>query len=176
VGSILYELLRGGRGKVPVYLFLDEADQYASSIIHSALNLSRQFGVNLVVMVKQISDLDARYKDQVGAFLNTPWKLRIGPTDCIRTREFFEKLAGTKTVRCENPSLGEGDKEGSTGFPEHGVPLKAGYEMGLLQPDDCILKVDGLGLIECKRKNYWELADLVDENGKPIFDPDPYEN
>ena len=88
VASALHELLRGGRGKVPVYLFLDESDQYASPIIHAALNIARQFNVSLIVMVQQISDIENRYGKQAGAFINAPsWKTFIGSTDDQKTRE-----------------------------------------------------------------------------------------
>jgi type IV secretory pathway TraG/TraD family ATPase VirD4 len=178
VASALHELLRGGRGKVPVYLFLDEADQYASPILHAALNISRQFGVSLVVMVQQISDIDFRYKQQAGAFINSPsWKLFIGPTDDQRTREVIEKLSGTTTVRSENVSLDD-NNAGKAGraFNDHAVPLRAGYEMGAAKDNECLIKVDGQEMIQARTDPpYWLDKTLVDENGKPKWDKDPYE-
>ena len=173
VASALHELLRGGRGKVPVVMFLDESDQYASPIIHASLNIARQFGVSLIIMVQQLSDIDVRYGKQAGAFLNGPsWKLFCGPTDDLKTREVIEKLCGTKTVRAESISFGENEKgtSGGIAFPEHAVPLMAGYEMGTLREDECLLKVDGLEMIAAKRMRYWECDDLA---GK--WDADPYE-
>jgi hypothetical protein len=55
-------------------------------------------------------------------------------------------------------------------FSERGIPLKAGYEVGELPPDECILHVKGVGMMEVKTKNYWQ-----DETVKG-WEKDPYEN
>lgn len=48
--------------------------------------------------------------------------------------------------------------------------MKAGYEVGEIPPDEFLLKVNGMNMIEGKRRPYWECPDL---DGK--WDPDPYE-
>ena len=81
VTSAIHALWRNGRGKLPVYFFLDESDQYADPIIHAAINTARNFGIVLIIIVQQISDIDARYGKQAGAFINgTAWKIFF----CIR--------------------------------------------------------------------------------------------
>ena len=49
------------------------------------------------------------------------------------------------------------------------VLLKSGFDVGMIPPDEFLLKVAGLALIEARRKPYWE----QDFNGK--WSPDPYE-
>ncbi|SPE42597.1 hypothetical protein SBA3_620023 [Candidatus Sulfopaludibacter sp. SbA3] len=101
--SAIQRLWRNGRGKLPVYFFLDESDQYADPIIHAAINTARNFGIVLIVIVQQISDIDARYGKQAGAFLNgTAWKV-VYASDDERTRAVVERLGGTKAVMV--PSL-----------------------------------------------------------------------
>jgi type IV secretory pathway TraG/TraD family ATPase VirD4 len=174
VASALQELLRNGRGKKPVYLFLDESDQYSSPIIHAALNIARKFGVVLIVMVQQLSDIEVRYGKQWNAFVNgTAWKIFYA-SDCLKTREYVEKLCGTKSVRVHNITIGDGEKGSSpsTAFVEQSIPLMAGFEVGLVPPDECLLKVSGIEVIEAKRKPYWECKEPEIE-GK--WDKDPYE-
>jgi type IV secretory pathway TraG/TraD family ATPase VirD4 len=172
VTSAIHALWRNGRGKLPVYFFLDESDQYADPIIHAAINTARNFGIVLIVIVQQISDIDARYGKQAGAFINgTAWKIFFASDD-QRTRDVVEKLAGTKAVMVPSVSLGD-DPGGSTklSFGEKGIPLKAAYEVGEIADDECLIKINGLGIIEAKRKPYWQCEDL---QGK--WSPDPYEN
>lgn len=170
--SAIHQLLRNGRGKYPVYLFLDESDQYADPLIHAALNTARNFGIVLVVMVQQISDIDHKYGKQAGAFINgAAWKIFYSSDD-QRTREVVEKLGGTKAVMVPSVALGE-DPSGATKltFGERGIPLKAGYEVGEIPDDECILHVDGIGMLEAKRKPYWKCKEL-----DGMWRKDPFED
>jgi type IV secretory pathway TraG/TraD family ATPase VirD4 len=171
VTSAIHALWRNGRGKIPVYFFLDESDQYADPIIHAAINTARNFGIVLIVVVQQISDIDARYGKQAGAFINgTTWKIFFASDD-ERTRQVVEKLAGTKAVMVPNVTVGDDSGGGAKlSFGETGIPLKAAYEVGEIASDECLIKITGLSIIEAKRKPYWECEDL---NGK--WRPDPYE-
>jgi len=96
----------GETGEVKCLLFfLDESDQYADPIIHAALNTARGFGISIIIIVQQASDIDFRYKNQAGAFLNgTTWKL-VFNSDDQRTREIVEKLSGTKAIMAPTVSL-----------------------------------------------------------------------
>lgn len=170
VTSAIHELWRNGRGKIPVYLFLDESDQYADPIIHAAINTARNFGIVLIIMVQQISDIENRYGKQAGAFINgTAWKM-IFASDDPRTQEIVEKLSGTKAVMV--PTLSPDGSNGALkmSFGERGLPLKAGYEVGEIPPDQCLLHIKGLGLVEAKRKPYWQ-----DDTLKGMWEQDPYE-
>jgi type IV secretory pathway TraG/TraD family ATPase VirD4 len=169
ITTAIHTLWRKGRGKQVVYFILDESDQYADPIIHAALNTARNFGIVLIVMVQQCSDIEHRYGKQMGAFINgTAWKIFFASDD-ESTRQIVEKLSGTKAVMVPSVSL-EGNPSGSAklSFGEKGIPLKAGYELGELADDECILHVKGVGILEAKRKPYWEDQTL---DGKWRKDP-----
>jgi type IV secretory pathway TraG/TraD family ATPase VirD4 len=137
------------------------------------MNTMRQFGLSAAIIAQQLGDLEAIFGKRTGAFLNgAAWKI-VFASDEIAVREYVEKLGGTRSVRVSNPTFSvdsNGRPNSGVSFPEQKVPLKAGYELGELGGDEMLLKIQGLPLMECKRKPYYECEDL---NGK--WDPDPYE-
>jgi type IV secretory pathway TraG/TraD family ATPase VirD4 len=173
IASALHELWRKGRGKVPVVIILDELAQYGSiDILIAAMNAARNFGIILVAMVQQLSDLEVMYGKQSNSFINgASWKIFYSSDD-MATRGLVEKLAGTTTVKVPNISFSEskGGSSSTVSYGEHAVPLKSGYEVGLIPPDEFLLKISGLPIIEARRKPYWKCSDL---DGK--WQPDPYE-
>ena len=63
VAAAIHEVWRKGRGRVPVVIVLDEMAQYgAIDILIAAMNAARNFGIVLVCMVQQLSDLEVMYE------------------------------------------------------------------------------------------------------------------
>jgi type IV secretion system protein VirD4 len=179
VASALHELWRKGRGSVPVLIILDEFSQFGTlRIIKSAMNAARNFGIQLLPVLQQLSDLKSLYGENWGGFVNgAAFKLFLSSEDPV-TRQYVADLSGMTTVKVPSIDLGDGRNGGSTGpkigIGEAGQPLKAGYEVGEIPEDEFLLKVRGVPMAEGKRYRYDDEEHCPDLIGK--WDPDPYED
>jgi type IV secretion system protein VirD4 len=183
VASALHELWRRGRGKMPVLMMLDEFAQFGSlSIIQAAMNTARNYGIQLLPVLQQLSDLEWLYGRKWGSFVNGAAFKMFFASDDLTTRDYVEKLSGIKTVKIPNPSFGESSGAGGSSsssnisFSLHPQPVKAGYEVGEIPGDEFLLKVQGLNInniIEGKRYAYDHPKHCLDLAGR--WDRDPYE-
>jgi type IV secretion system protein VirD4 len=181
VASALHELWRKGRGNVPVLMMLDEFAQFGSlSIVQAAMNTARNYGIQLLPVLQQLSDLEGLYGRQWGSFVNGAAFKMFFASDDLTTRDYVEKLSGITTVPVPSSSFttpsgwGGGPGTANMGIGYHAQPLKAGYEVGEIPRDEFLLKVTGLNIIEGKRYKYDDEEHCRDLAG--MWDRDPYED
>ncbi|MBR1884410.1 MAG: type IV secretory system conjugative DNA transfer family protein [Clostridia bacterium] len=162
----------GGTLPCPVYFLLDEFPNIGQiPDFPRKLSVTRSLGISISIIVQNLDQLEALYKDQYEVILgNCDTHLFLG-SQSVKTCEYFNKSLGQKTIMIHSKSVSkdksEMEKQGvSISEQRQGRDLMTVDELKRMSPDDEILIIRTLKPIKAKKAWYYKYHPLRDEARK----------
>lgn len=161
--------------RVPVLGILDEFKSAVGklSVIETAMGLVAGYGLQLLPVLQNLSQLKELYPESYETFLaNAGFQVWYAPRDRT-TSEYVSSMTGVCEVRTVSKSLqvpGAGEPAVNLSFAQHTKPYLLPHETRNLRPDEMLIFGEDLpGVIRARRRPYFLGPD------RRSFDPDPWE-
>lgn len=141
---------------IPVRCMMDEfANIGEVPEFPSKLSTMRKYNISASVVLQDISQIEAMYKDN--------WKTLVGNCSTIlflgtqeqNTLEYFSKMLGDMTIKKKNRNMSDGkSKSTSLGVQNDKRAVMTPDELGRLSPDECIVYTQNKRPVKDKKYKY----------------------
>lgn len=156
--------------KIPVRCLMDEFSNIGEvPEFPSRLSTMRKYNISATVVLQDLSQIEAMYKDSWRTLVGNCSSLVFLGTQETTTLKYFSEMLGKKTVKDRSQTLNRGTRSGSgKNFQNKGREVLMIDEMARLDPKECIVFTQSLRPVLDKKFKY-ETHRLYDQTA----DADP---
>ena len=142
--------------KIPVRCMMDEFSNIGEvPEFPSRLSTMRKYNISATVVLQDLSQIEAMYKDTWRTLVGNCSSLVFLGTQETTTLKYFSEMLGKKTVKDRSQSLNHGSRSGSgKNFQNKAREVLTIDEMARLDPKDCIVFTQNMRPVRDKKYKY----------------------
>lgn len=142
--------------KIPVRCMMDEFSNIGEvPEFPSRLSTMRKYNISATVVLQDLSQIEAMYKDSWRTLVGNCSSLVFLGTQETTTLKYFSEMLGKKTVKDRSQTLNRGSRSGSgKNFQNKGREVLTIDEMARLDPKNCIVFTQSLRPVLDKKYKY----------------------